>query len=241
MDNVYDPVASLQIFSYDYSTVNEGLRSPCSLKNQAKPLLWKQTHSGFTYPVPIRVVYSMYSSTFLLLIGLRGRSKTCMTPLDACNSSRMIIPPFTNVLDVPVVWNRKPAINHHRRYLALYTWTKLHNKLHVHEDGNRIEPPHDKSNKMSVRPAKTQISLGIRPVWSDSSLCAQWVAKDPSFLHADTEVLIRLAGCTGWSESSLGAQPHCWFCHETATGVKSISYIRVSPELTDREKFCDIF
>ena len=27
-------------------------------------------------------------------------------------------------------------------------------------------PRHDKTNKMSVRPAKTQISLGIRPVWS---------------------------------------------------------------------------
>ena len=40
---------------------------------------------------------------------------------------------------------------------------------------------------MSVRPAKTQISLGIRPVWSESSLCAQWVAKDPSFLHVDSE------------------------------------------------------
>ena len=24
-------------------------------------------------------------------------------------------------------------------------------------------------------------------VWSESSLCAQWVAKDPSFLHADSE------------------------------------------------------
>ena len=36
-------------------------------------------------------------------------------------------------------------------------------------------------------PAKTQISLGIRPVWSESSLCAQWVAKDPRFLHADSE------------------------------------------------------
>ena len=38
-----------------------------------------------------------------------------------------------------------------------------------------------------MRPAKTQISLGIRPVWSDSSLCAQWVAKDTSFLHSDSE------------------------------------------------------
>ena len=47
--------------------------------------------------------------------------------------------------------------------------------------------PHDKTKKMTVRPAKTQISLDIRPVWSESSLCAQWLAKDPSFLHADSE------------------------------------------------------
>ena len=40
---------------------------------------------------------------------------------------------------------------------------------------------------MSVHPAKTQFSLGIRPVWSESSLCAQWVAKGPRFLHADSE------------------------------------------------------
>ena len=50
-----------------------------------------------------------------------------------------------------------------------------------------FEPPRDKTNKMTLRPAKTQISLGIRPVWSESSLCTQWVAKDPSFLHADSE------------------------------------------------------
>ena len=35
------------------------------------------------------------------------------------------------------------------------------------------EPPHDKTNKMTVRPAKTQISLGIRPVWPESSLYVQ--------------------------------------------------------------------
>ena len=40
------------------------------------------------------------------------------------------------------------------------TWTK------------NYEPPHDKINKMTVRPAKTQISLGIHPVWSESSLSA---------------------------------------------------------------------
>ena len=43
-----------------------------------------------------------------------------------------------------------------------------------------------KPTKWHVRPAKTQISLGIRPVWSEPSLCAQLVAKDPSFLDADS-------------------------------------------------------
>ena len=44
-----------------------------------------------------------------------------------------------------------------------------------------------KPTKWHVRPAKTQISLGIRPVWSEFSLCAKYVAKNPSFLHADSE------------------------------------------------------
>ena len=56
--------------------------------------------------------------------------------------------------------------------------------------------PHDRTNKMTLHPAKTQISLGIHPVWLElgihpvwleSSLCTQWVAKDPSFLHVDSE------------------------------------------------------
>ena len=34
------------------------------------------------------------------------------------------------------------------------------------------EPLHDKTNKVTVHPAKNQISLGIRPVWSESSMRA---------------------------------------------------------------------
>ena len=72
----------------------------------------------------------------------------------------------------------------------------------------------------------------LRSAWASaqsdqSSLCAQWAAKDPRFLHADSEdsdqpghrtvkTLIRLGRCPGWSESSLGTQPLCWFCHEAA-------------------------
>ena len=73
---------------------------------------------------------------------------------------------------------------------------------------NIIELPHDKTNKMTVRPVKTQISLGICPVWSESSLCSQWVAKDLSFLHADNKDSDQTGSlaCPGSSESSLDAQ-----------------------------------
>ena len=37
---------------------------------------------------------------------------------------------------------------------------------------SKYEPPHDKANNVAVRPSKTQISLGIRPVWSEYSLSA---------------------------------------------------------------------
>ena len=44
------------------------------------------------------------------------------------------------------------------------------------------EPPRDKTNKVSVCPAKTQISLGIRPVWSESLLSA-WRKLGPLATH----------------------------------------------------------
>ena len=40
---------------------------------------------------------------------------------------------------------------------------------------------------MTVHTAKSQISLGIHSVWSESVLCAQRVAKDPWFHLADSE------------------------------------------------------
>ena len=106
------------------------------------------------------------------------------------------------------------------------------------------EPPHDKINKMSVRQAKTQINLGIGPVWPGSSLYGQWVVKDPSFLHADREdsdqtwrmvakdpMLLHAGQWRLWSDwadaqadlSSLGAQPFCWFCHVVA---QMLSYVK---------------
>ena len=44
-----------------------------------------------------------------------------------------------------------------------------------------------KRTVVHVLPAKIQIRLRIRAVWSESSLCAFWIAKDAKFLHADNE------------------------------------------------------
>ena len=52
--------------------------------------------------------------------------------------------------------------------------------------------------KMTVRPAKTQINLGIRPVWSESS-------------DAQADLSLR------WAH-----MPFCWFCHEAAHFKDSI-------------------
>ena len=77
-----------------------------------------------------------------------------------------------------------------------------------------------KPTKWHVRPAKTQISLGIHPGWSEFwmprliwvfavHMKKAWVLSYP--LSAQ-----RLGGCPGWSESLLAAQSFCWFCHATA-------------------------
>ena len=50
-----------------------------------------------------------------------------------------------------------------------------------------IEPVHDKPTKWHVHPAKTQISLGICQVWSESLLCPQWVTKDQNILQVVSE------------------------------------------------------
>ena len=71
-----------------------------------------------------------------------------------------------------------------------------------------------KQTKRHVRPAKTQISLGIHPVWSESSLSAwrnlgcwatQWVHNEDSDQTGwDTQADLSLC----WTHMSV-----CWFYH----------------------------
>ena len=64
-------------------------------------------------------------------------------------------------------WMKSRCPANYQRWGAVVTndWCIMHIAL-------KYEPRHDKTNKVTVRPAKTQISLGICPVWSESPLSA---------------------------------------------------------------------
>ena len=49
------------------------------------------------------------------------------------------------------------------------------------------EPPHDKTNIITCAPSEDSDQPVHPPSLIKSLLCAQWVATDPSFLHADSE------------------------------------------------------
>ena len=78
------------------------------------------------------------------------------------------------------------------------------------------EPPHDKPTKWHVRQAKTQISLGIRPVLSESSLSAwrnlgslatHWAQSKDWWDWADAQADL----ICRWAP-----RPFCLFCHAAA-------------------------
>ena len=56
-------------------------------------------------------------------------------------------------------------------------------------------------------------SADIHPVWSESLLCAFWVAKDPVLLYTDSEDSVQTGQMPRlcWENRSF-----CWFCHAAA-------------------------
>ena len=52
---------------------------------------------------------------------------------------------------------------------------------------SECEPLHDKSNKMAFAPNEDSNQPGHPPSLIRVFSCAQWVAEDPMFLHADSE------------------------------------------------------
>ena len=61
-------------------------------------------------------------------------------------------------------------------------------------------------------------------------------------IESTAKTLIRLGGCPGWSESSLGAQSLCWFCHVAAHVIlykaSQTKYWFVVIQLASNTKWC---
>ena len=78
-----------------------------------------------------------------------------------------------------------------------------------------FKPPHDKTNKVACAPSEDSDQPGHPPslirVFAVRMKKA-WVLP----IECTATTVIRVGGCQGWSESSLGAQSFCWFCHEVA-------------------------
>ena len=73
-------------------------------------------------------------------------------------------------MPVSVLPGRKPErqVSHE---VAQMMYTKVIRQAYTilpweYLEDEKYEPRHDKTNKVAVRPAKTQVSLGIGPVWS---------------------------------------------------------------------------
>ena len=89
-------------------------------------------------------------------------------------------PPIKNIvkLSFKTIWNYHTGPN------CLAVWNlSVFPVLYLYSQNEMTnEPPCDKTDKVRVRPAKTQISLGICPVWSESSLSA-WRKLGPLATH----------------------------------------------------------
>ena len=94
------------------------------------------------------------------------------------------------------------------------------------------EPRHDQTNKVTVRPAKTQISLGIRPVWSEFSLSAwrklgslasHWAHSQDS---DQTGRMLRLIWVVAWHTVTLLVLS-CRGSYIISNGVETYSYSTV--------------
>ena len=74
-----------------------------------------------------------------------------------------------------------------------------------------------KPTKWHVRPAKTQISLGIRPVWSVFPVCSVG-SLGPKRSGGQQRLWLNWADAQADLSLCWAHRSFCWFCHETARG-----------------------
>ena len=73
-----------------------------------------------------------------------------------------------------------------------------------------------------VRPAKPQIGLRMRAVWSEPLLVTEYSMNIKLLTEYDLEFLSLTRGCKGLPESTHVKMPHCWKSHVTAHMLSSL-------------------
>ena len=79
-----------------------------------------------------------------------------------------------------------------------------------------FEPSHDKTNKMACAPSEDSDQPGNQPSLIRVFAVRMKKAWALSYPVSAERRLIRLGGCPGWSESSLGADSFLGFCPDAA-------------------------
>ena len=82
-----------------------------------------------------------------------------------------------------------------------------------------------KPNEMGCATSKDSDQAEQPPILIESSLSAQWVAKDPSFFHADSDdsdQTGRMPRLQADLSLHWAHMPFCWFCHEADHFDKSL-------------------
>ena len=97
----------------------------------------------------------------------------------------------------------QPVAQH--RQTSFFYLTSLASKKKVHMSRLVTCAPSEDSEQPGHPPSLIRVfAVRIKKAWV------------LSYPLSSQRRLIRLGGCPGWSESSLGAQSFCWFCHEAA-------------------------
>ena len=101
--------------------------------------------------------------------------------------------------------------------IILRAWPKHRNKDQQNK-GKSYMSPVSWQNQQNGMCAQRRLRSAWASAQSDQSLrCPYEESLDPRpTIERTAKLLIRLGGCPGWSESSLGAQSFSWFCHEAA-------------------------
>ena len=111
------------------------------------------------------------------------------------------------------------AEDYHRslEFRIVNNYLKLRTNILTYVD-EHTEMNHDMSKPTKWLWPQRSLRSACASAQSDQSLrsALNGYLRTQGFFMRTAKTLIRLGGCPGWSESSLGAESLCWFCHEAA-------------------------